>query len=180
MEPDASSVKFRHPKIAYCQIFGSLHNAAMSLPNHAPDQLPAAGIVASLSPSERGELCSYGEFITHPKGDTVVEQGLTQAFLHLVLEGELRVILKSDEAILPLGYVQAGECVGEMSLLEPVDASATVLANSTSKVWAISRARFEEFTDVNPAVAAKLLKAIAIQLGSRLRKGSERLLDAES
>lgn len=152
----------------------------MSLSSHTPDHLPATGLVADLSPRERGDLCSYGEFITHPKGDTVVEQGVTQAFLHLVLEGELRVILKSEEAILPLGYVEAGESVGEMSLLEPVDASATVLANANSVVWAISRTRFEEFTEANPAVAAKLLKAIAILLGRRLRKGSERLLDAES
>lgn len=141
--------------------------------------LPAAGLASGLTAQERSELCLYGEFITHEKGDTVVEQGVSQAFLHLVLEGELRVILKSDEAIVPLGYIQAGEGVGEMSLLEPVDASATVLANATTKAWAISRTRFGEFTTDHPAAAAKFLKAIALQLGRRLRKGSERLLTAE-
>ena len=152
----------------------STHN---SLP---PNSLPAAGLVSTLTDAERGELCFYGEFITHEKGDTVVEQGVSQAFLHLVLEGELRVFVKSEEAIVPLGYIQAGEGVGEMSLLEPVDASAMVMANATTKAWAISRSRFEEFTTAHPLAAAKFLKAIAIQLGRRLRKGSERLLNAES
>ena len=110
----------------------------------------------------------------------MVEQGVSQAFLHLVLEGELRVFVKSEDAIVPLGYIQAGEGVGEMSLLEPVDASAMVMANATTKAWAISRSRFEEFTTAHPLAAAKFLKAIAIQLGRRLRKGSERLLNAES
>lgn len=151
----------------------------MSLSTLPPDTLPAAGLVADLTSAERGELCHYGEFIDHEKNDVLVEQGVAQAFLHLVLEGELRVLLKSEEAIVPLGYVQAGECVGEMSLLEPVDASATVMANASTRVWAINRPRFEEFTAAHPATAAKLLKAIAIQLGRRLRKGSARLLDAE-
>lgn len=141
--------------------------------------LPAIGLAAELSSVERGQLCLYGEFVNHGKGDVVVEQSVPQGFLHLVLSGELRVFVKSDGAILPLGYIQAGASVGEMSLLEPIDASATVTANAPTKAWAISRLRFEEFTKDHPAAAAKFLKAIAIQLGRRLRKGSERLLTAE-
>jgi CRP-like cAMP-binding protein len=110
----------------------------------------------------------------------VVEQGLPQAFLHLVLDGEFRIFVKSDDAILPLGYAKAGDAVGEMSLLEPIDASAMVVAHSTSHDWCINRARFDEFAAAHPIIAVKVLKAVAIQLGQRLRKGSERLIEAES
>ncbi len=138
------------------------------------------GLVANLTIAERSELCVYGEFITHDKGETVVEQGLAQSFLHLVLDGELRVFVAGEEAIIPLGYVEAGECVGEMTLLEPIESSANVLANAVTQVWCISRSRFDEFTATHPAIAAKFLKAIAIQLAQRLRKGSERLIEAEA
>jgi CRP/FNR family transcriptional regulator, cyclic AMP receptor protein len=162
-----------------CRVVGAFHNAPMnttaSLP---PNVLPPIGIVEFLEPAERAELCYFGEFVNHEKGDVVVEQGLPQAFLHLVISGELRVFVKSEEAIVPLGYTQAGECVGEMSLLEPIEASATVQANAPTYVWAINRNRFDEFMAAYPAVAAKLLKAIAISLGRRLRKGAERLLNA--
>jgi CRP-like cAMP-binding protein len=144
------------------------------------NSLPAVGLVANLSADERAELRVYGEFITHEKGDTVVEQGLPQAFLHLILDGELRIFIKSEDAVIPLGYAETGEAVGEMTLLEPIDSSAMVVANATTHVWCINRTRFEEFTTVQPAIAAKFLKAIAIQLAHRLRKGSERLIEAES
>ncbi len=137
------------------------------------------GLVAGLSPDERKALAYFGEVLTHRKGDALVEQGLPQSYLHLVLDGELRVSVASDEAILPLAYIQPGECVGEMSLLEPVDASASVVANAISKTWAISREQFDSFTEQHPAASNKFLKAIAIQLAHRLRKGSQRLLHAE-
>lgn len=149
-------------------------------PAPLPTSLPAIGIVSDLTDAERADLWYYGELITHQKGDVVVEQGVTQAFLHLVLEGEFRIVVKSEESIVPLGYPQAGECVGELSLLEPVEASATVLANATTHDWCISRERFDEYTHAHPVSAIKLLKAIAILIGSRLRKGSERLLTAEA
>jgi len=143
------------------------------------DVLPAVGIAASLTSEERSALCYYGEFVDHAKNAAVVEQGLPQAFLHLILEGELRVSVKSEEAIVPLGYVERGECVGELSLLEPVNASATVQANAPTRTWCISREQFDKFTKEHPVAAVKLIKAIAIVLGRRLRKGSQRLLDAE-
>ncbi len=149
-------------------------------PNLPPNSLPAIGLVATLTALERAELCIYGEFITHEKGGTVVEQGLPQSFLHLVISGEFRVFVTSEDAIIPLGYMEAGEAVGEMTLLEPVNASASVVANATTQAWCINRTRFEEFTSAQPAIAVKVLKAIAIQLAQRLRKGSERLIEAET
>jgi CRP-like cAMP-binding protein len=132
-----------------------------------------------MTPDERATLCSYGEFIDHHKGDHLVEQGLPQSYLHLLVDGELRVVLRSEEAVVPLAYVQPGESVGEMSLLEPVDASASVLANANSRTWCMSRDQFDHFTTEHPVAANKLLKSIAIQVARRLRKGSERLLAAE-
>lgn len=155
------------------------HTRGMSLLPTSTDVLPAVGVASTLSDEERKTLCYYGEFVEHGKNDTVVEQDLPQSFLHLVLAGELRVSVKSEEAIVPLGYVERGECVGELSLLEPVDASATVQANAPTKTWCINRDQFEKFTTEHPAAAAKFLKALAIMLGRRLRKGSQRLLDAE-
>ncbi|MBP7948940.1 MAG: cyclic nucleotide-binding domain-containing protein [Verrucomicrobiales bacterium] len=144
------------------------------------DRLPAVGIAASLNSEERNALCYFGEFVDHAKNAALVEQGLPQAFMHLVLEGELRVSVKSEEAIVPLGYVERGECVGELSLLEPVDASATVQANAPTRTWCISREQFDKFLEEQPVAGVKLLKAIAILLGNRLRKGSQRLLNAEA
>jgi CRP/FNR family transcriptional regulator, cyclic AMP receptor protein len=140
--------------------------------------LPAEGLLESLSEAERANLQSYGDFIHHDKGGIVVEQGIQQSFLHLVAEGELEVRLLGPEAIVPLGYVTQGACVGEMSLLEPVEASAQVSATAPTNVWALSRSRFDQFLGEHPEAGCKLLKAVATLLAKRLRKGSERLLHA--
>ncbi len=146
----------------------------------APDTLPSNGLLESLSAEERAFLQSYGDMIHHDKGDTVVAQGIRQSYLHLVADGELQVKVTSPEAVVPLGYVAPGGCVGEMSLVQDeVEASANVVATAPTYVWALSRSRFEQFLGENPVVGCKLVLAIASLLASRLRKGSERLLKAQ-
>ena len=142
--------------------------------------LPASGMLGGLSDAERDTLRDFGDFVDHRKGDVLVEQGKPQAFLHLVLEGELRVSVASPEQIVTLGYVQSGECVGEMTLLEVANASATVVANTNCRVWAMNRAAFERFCEQHPRAAVSVVKAVAIVLSHRLRNSSQRLLSSES
>lgn len=145
------------------------------------DSLPAIGIISDLTETEREELAHFGTFLKNRKGDKLVAQGTANAFLHLVLSGELRVTAASDEAIVTLGYVHPGECVGEMSLLEPVKVgSANVVAFSDSHVWCIQRADFDRFVDEFPAAGAKMLRGIAVLIAGRLRKSDEQIVDSAS
>ncbi len=142
--------------------------------------LPALGILAKLSADDRAILESYGEMLHLNKGERLIDQGQPQAFLHFVLEGELKIQVASKEAIVTLGYAQVGGCVGEMSLIEPTTASASVVASAHSRLWYLSHESFNRFIDDHPAAGAALLRAIALVLAGRLRKGSERLLATES
>ncbi len=145
------------------------------------DTLPAIGILSELNDAERSELASFGAFLKNRKGDKLVEQGTMNAFLHLVLNGELRVAAASDEAIVTLGYVHAGECVGEMTMLEPVKpAVASVSSASDSHVWCIQRNDFDRFVDEFPSVGAKLLRGIAVLIATRLRKTDQHMVQAAS
>ena len=145
------------------------------------DTLPAIGIISDFTDNERDELAHFGTFLKNRKGDKLVSQGTANAFLHLVLSGELRVVAASDEAIVTLGYVHAGECVGEMSLLEPVKpGSANVVAFADSHVWCIQRADFDRFVDEFPAAGAKMLRGIAVLIAGRLRKSDEHIVESAS
>ena len=146
---------------------------------HDTTGLPALGILAKLSPDELAILEGYGETISLHKGDRLIQQGQPQSFLHFVLEGELKIQVASKDAIVPLGYAQVGGCVGEMSLLEPTSASAAVMASAHSRLWYLSSEKFDQFVAEHPAAGASLLRAIALVLAGRLRKGSERLLASE-
>ncbi len=145
----------------------------------SPDLLPASGILAALTTTERAELAAFGTFLPTRKGDKLVEQGTANAFLHLVVTGELRVTAASNDALLTLGYAHPGECVGEMSLLEPVETgSASVVAAADSNVWCIQRADFDRFVDDHPAAGAKVLRGIAVLLAHRLRLSDQHMVES--
>jgi CRP-like cAMP-binding protein len=138
--------------------------------------LPAIGILANLTPGDLANLEGFGETMLLRKGEVLIEQGHPQACLHFVLEGELKIQVASKDALVTLGYAQVGGCVGEMSLLEPTTASATVLASANSRLWYLNYENFNHFVTRHPAAGAAMLRSIALVLAGRLRKGSERLL----
>jgi CRP-like cAMP-binding protein len=116
--------------------------------------------------------------MTRLKGSVVVEQGEPANGLHLVVGGELSVVLRTPEELVPLGYVQEGETVGEMSFLdETAIASAAVTAHVPSVVWSITSDAFEAFLASHPVAGTEILKALLKLVGRRARKGNERLAD---
>jgi CRP-like cAMP-binding protein len=143
-----------------------------------PSILPASGVLAGVSSAAREALSCFGSFASHAKGGIIVEQASAAASLHIVVDGELQVTLRTPEELVPLGYVQAGETVGEMGFLDPeAITSAAVTARMASIVWSISTADFEEFLSSHPVAGTEILKAILRLVGRRARRGNERLAD---
>jgi CRP-like cAMP-binding protein len=143
-----------------------------------PPSLPSTGVLAGVSAPAREALSGFGSFTPYPKGSVVVEQGGPAGALHIVVDGELRVVLRTPDELVPFGYVQEGETVGEMGFLdENAIASAAVTANVPSLVWSIGTDGFEAFLESNPVAGTEILKAILKLVGRRARKGNERLAD---
>jgi CRP-like cAMP-binding protein len=140
--------------------------------------LQGLGVLYGVPISARQALTEFGRIHTFPKGTIVVEQGTLADRLHIVVDGELMVTLHGEDELLPLGYVQAGESVGEMSFLEAEAlASATVTAHVPSEVWSISGADFEAFLRAHPSAGTEILKALLYLVSRRARRGNERLAD---
>jgi CRP-like cAMP-binding protein len=143
-----------------------------------PPALPSTGVLSGVSVSAREALTSFGSFTPHGRGSVVVEQGGPAGALHIVVDGELQVMLHTPDELVPLGYVQEGETVGEMGFLdENAIASAAVTARMPSLVWTIGTDAFEAFLDTHPVAGTEILKAILKLVGQRARKGNERLAD---
>jgi diguanylate cyclase (GGDEF)-like protein len=108
-------------------------------------------------------------------GDTLIEAGARNATLYLVLAGELRVYAGGRD--LPANaMLAAGDCAGEMSLIDGDSASALVLAAAPTELLAIPHERMWELMDVTPLVARNLL---AIMSG-RLRNNNLTLVTTQS
>lgn len=94
------------------------------------------------------------------RGEHLLEPGVANSHLYLLLDGELRVYL-SDRNLPPQAVLGPGECVGEMSLLDGQVASALVLAARDSKLMAIPHEVLWSLVDCSHDVARNLLAVIS-------------------
>jgi CRP-like cAMP-binding protein len=90
-----------------------------------------------------------------------------------VKSGALHVSLESNGQTYRLGQKRAGDWVGEMGLVLPGPASATVSAEGTTEVEVLTRDRYVERRDEHALAAGVLLTHIACDLARRIRRSSE-------
>lgn len=108
-------------------------------------------------------------------GDTLIEAGSHNNTLYLLLSGQLRVYAGGRD--LPANaMLEAGDCVGEMSLIDGESSSALVLAAAPTELLAIPHQRMWELLDRAPLIARNLL---AIMSG-RLRNNNLTLVTTQS
>lgn len=141
----------------------------------ATPELPALGILTPLGDDDRRLLSSYGEFLPVQKDAHLIEEGMDQNSLFFVISGTLHAsTMRSGHPVL-LGKIVTGETIGEINLLDPSRASATVTAVEFSQVWKISRSALEDFMNEYPLPAAHLLVGIGGTLARRLRDVNEKV-----
>ena len=139
---------------------------SVSLPG---PELPALGIVADLSASDRALFCSYGHFSFYQPGETIIQEGAPQDALFFLISGELhaRRLQQGRENL--LGKIRQGESFGEVNIFDPGAASASVVAMTPSQVWRIGRTELADFCQAYPEAAVILTTQIAAVLSRRLR-----------
>ncbi|RME22139.1 MAG: cyclic nucleotide-binding domain-containing protein [Deltaproteobacteria bacterium] len=115
-------------------------------------------------------------------GQVLVREGDFADTLFLVERGKLQVTVGGygespfDVEVDTMG---AGAWIGEVALLDPGPATATVLAREPTVVHALSYVEFHRLTEQEPATARKLLRSLAVELAGRLRARSNELLTWE-
>lgn len=115
------------------------------------------------------------------RGDVLVKEGEHTESLFIVQHGALRVAIGRRAEQIELPEVTAGQWVGEVSLLDPGPASATVsVLRKTSTVLEFSHKALKNFMQTNPDGACVLLNALAGNLADRLHRTSDGLIRREA
>ncbi|HUF62751.1 MAG TPA: cyclic nucleotide-binding domain-containing protein [Verrucomicrobiales bacterium] len=142
-------------------------------------ELSPIGILEHLSQDEVTELSTYGEFVPVQTGQYLIAEGQQQDSLFLLVNGSLKIqVTVNDRAIALAPPVEPGQCVGEVNMFDPQDASASVVAAAFCQVWRINRAMLNSFLTDNPSAAAKFLIGISHQLATRVRNANQNLTKA--
>ena len=93
-------------------------------------------------------------------GEKLLEIGKENSTLYLILEGELHVYLDNRD-LTEHAVLKAGQCVGELSLIDGGHASALVIAAQNTRVLAIPHDQLWSLVDRSNGIARNLLCILA-------------------
>ena len=108
-------------------------------------------------------------------GDKLLQPELANHHLYLILDGELRVNL-IGQATLEHASLKAGECTGEISLVDGQNPSALVVAARPTRVLAVPHDTVWSLADQSHEIARNLLAIIA----GRMRRDNSALISSHS
>ena len=105
-----------------------------------------------------------------PKGQTIVEEGLSGDYMYVIAEGQVKVTkLSGDGREKILSLLGPGDFFGEMSLLDNSVRAASVKSMSETRVLALSRSDFLKELRHNPDLAMAVIQ----ELTRRVRQMDE-------
>lgn len=109
------------------------------------------------------------------EGDTLIHCGRPNEHLYLLLEGRLSVRLRSCDAD-PLAFIERGETVGELSLIDHQPTSASVVAEESCRVLVLDEEMVWILINTSHAVSSNLLYALV----QRMRNGNDLIFESRS
>jgi voltage-gated potassium channel len=124
------------------------------------DQLRRIPIFAACSKPELQILARNTDEIDFPAGRTLIVQGAPNHTFFLLLQGEVQV----DVAGLPPQRLGTGEFFGEITMIAPGPATATVLTTAPSLALVMSHAQFRTAIKANELIALRVMKVMAERL----------------
>jgi CRP/FNR family transcriptional regulator/CRP/FNR family cyclic AMP-dependent transcriptional regulator len=120
-------------------------------------------LFAGLSRKELESVAALGVTVEIPATQVLTKEGTIGEEAFLIVSGNAHCIVGEQVEVANLG---PGDLFGEMSLLDGERRSATVIADTDMTVTVLERREFVRLVETTPAVAMKLLAAMAARLRS--------------
>lgn len=108
-------------------------------------------------------------------GEVVFEEGEPGQGMYVILEGEVRVVLRDREGEVEIVRLKSGDFFGEFSLIDEAPRSATVIATKPTRLGGFFRPDLKELLERNPRQGVKVLWNLAEVLTDRLRHSNEEI-----
>jgi CRP-like cAMP-binding protein len=129
-------------------------------------------IFADLDDTQLDRIARLGSRKKYKKSNIIVLEKEMGAALFVIMTGKVKVVRTDEDGReVILSIFGPGEFFGEMSLLDGLSRSATVVATAKSELFMIHRREFLDLLNEFPAVAISLLA----ELTMRLRKADAQI-----
>ncbi len=125
--------------------------------------------LAFLEPAEESALLAAAPVKTYAAGELVLERNVPLRAIFVVDEGSVRVERDDGGHVITLAVLGPGQFFGEMSFVDGAPTSATVVANTTTRLRMINTMIIDNLSEVDPTFGTRLYRSIAAILVERLR-----------
>jgi CRP-like cAMP-binding protein len=138
-----------------------------------PPPLPPLGILSFLSDRSLTNMAAYGRYEKFSPGDVLIKEGDPQDRFYVVVAGKLGISVLVSGKEVPLSVAEVGECLGEVSLLDPGAASANVKVLEPSTLWSMNLDDLRTYLSEHAGGGGALLMGMASCLSQRLRQANQ-------
>jgi HEAT repeat protein len=121
-------------------------------------------LFAELAPPDLQPIASIAEEHTFADGDTIAEQGDEGDAMHIIVSGEVAVVVRDDGGERVAAVRSEGDVVGEMAVVTDRPRMAGLVANGDVRVLSIGRRQFEAIMRERPETAIGVIKVLCQRL----------------
>lgn len=118
---------------------------------------------------EKGELADF------QKDEIILEEGSRRQVLFVIMNGSARVEKTNLGKGIVIATMEAGDLFGEMSFLEGVPVSASIIAEEPVQVLVLKGLMLQPLLQSVPGLAIRFYQSLAVTLSRRLRETSSML-----
>ena len=132
-----------------------------------------------LNDSETAILRGYFQPVKFPKGACIIREGDPGEGCYFIDEGEVRAEIRNTETDSDsvLSYVDAGNFIGEISLLDGKPRSASVFAQTDVSARWLSREDFDQLCAEHPKIGFVILRNLGEDLSTKIRRETSRIAE---
>ncbi|MBI4356955.1 MAG: cyclic nucleotide-binding domain-containing protein [Gammaproteobacteria bacterium] len=123
-------------------------------------------------------LDDYIKYVNLNQGDVLFSEKDEGGFLSFIIHGQVEIVKKSiQDKQVKIAILNEYSCVGEMSIIDKLPRSATVLAAVPTHLLELTKENFNALLEKHPILGIKLLRGIARSMSFNLRRASNQLSD---
>jgi CRP-like cAMP-binding protein len=135
---------------------------ARGIPSEVIEHFKRVPLFASVSKKGLRQIVSAATEVDLPAGTGLVAQGEHGRELYVILRGTAEVVVDGKK----VSELTPGDFFGELAFLNPAPRSATVTARTDMRVMVLDSRSMEAIVEREPAIARRLMLAMAIRIRS--------------
>jgi CRP-like cAMP-binding protein len=126
--------------------------------------LRRVGLFADLAPPDVKQIAEVATENAYPDEEVIAGQGETGDDMHIVISGEIRVLLSSGTKPHEVARRRVGEYVGEMAIISEEPRMASLVCSGDVRTLSIDRKRFQRILRDRPAASLAVMQALCERL----------------